>query len=440
VGHTIGADSETGALRAVVVHRPGTELKRITPRTASRLLLDTRPWLTRAQQEHDAFTQVLRDRGAEVLYLTELLQDVLEYQSARDDAICSVLADAGLGDELRSLLRGYLEGLTPETLAQVLITGLTQDQLGTGHGLVYELLSPHDFVIEPLPNLIFCRDASAWIGDRVAVASLAPPRRREADLARIVYCHHPRFAGTEHLYHPGLEPVDGADLLLLGPGALAIGVGSRTSPAGVERLARQVLDSGIAQTVLAVPVGQRGAGGQLDTLCTVVDSGTVLMYPAAAFTLIARTITARPDGLRVSRPQPFIEAAAQALGIDRLTIIDTGLEPAAGPGGEWDDSGNVLALGGGVVVCHERTVETNARLEAAGLQVIEVPCSELGSSRGGPRSLCCPVSRDPAGTAAGQRAQLPASAADGGQPAAAVIRQPGAAADQRHRDRVGAGV
>jgi arginine deiminase len=137
----------------------------------------------------------------------------------------------------------------------------------------------------------------------------------------------------------------------------------------------------------------------LDTVCTLVDVDTVVMYPRLAFTLLAHTITPRPDGMRVSRAQPFLEAAAQAMGIERLKVIETGMDPLAAPRRQWDDGGNALAIDRGVVVCHERNVETNARLEAAGLKVIRVPASELGSHRGGPRCMACPVSRDPAASA-----------------------------------------
>jgi arginine deiminase len=142
-------------------------------------------------------------------------------------------------------------------------------------------------------------------------------------------------------------------------------------------------------------MNQRGAGGHLDRLCTVVDTGVVIMIPALAFTLTALTITTREDELRVSRPQPFLEAAARAIGVERLTVIDTGLDSTAGHSGQWDDGGNALAIGPRVAVCNERNVETNARLEAAGIEVIAVPGTELGAMRGGPRCLCAPIHREP---------------------------------------------
>lgn len=397
-----GVDSEVGRLRTVLVHRPGAELRRVTPQQRCGILLPSLPWAERAQAEHDAFADALRAAGVTVLYLTELLQDALEYATAREQAIETAISDPGPGEELRGQLREHLGALTPEELTQVLITGLARAEFPRGHGVVYELLGAWDYVVDPLPNLVFARDSSVWIGDSVAVTS-PRGRRREAELAAIVFGHHPMFAGTKRLYEPGHELLAGGDVLLLAPGVVAIGTGAQTSPAGMERLAARILDSGSAHTVLAVLAGQ-GTTECLDTQCTVAGPDTVVMRPSAAYSLVARTITQRGDGLRLSHPRPFLEAAADAMGLDRLKVIGTGLGPcragpASAPGGpaaQWDDAGNLLAIGPGVVVSYERNVLTNERLEAAGVSVIRVPGGELSGCRGGPRALCCPVGREPA--------------------------------------------
>jgi arginine deiminase len=397
-----GVDSEVGRLRTVLVHRPGAELRRVTPQQRCGILLPSLPWAERAQAEHDAFADTLRAAGVTVLYLTELLQDALEYAAAREQAIETAISGPGPGEELRGQLRDHLGALSPEELSQVLITGLACAEFPRGRGVVYELLGAWDYVIDPLPNLVFARDSSVWIGDSVAVTS-PRDRRREAELAAIVFAHHPLFAGTKRLYEPGHELLAGGDVLLLAPGVVAIGTGAQTSPAGMERLAARVLDSGSAHTVLAVLPGQ-DTTECLDTQCTVAGPDTVVMRPSAAYSLVARTITQRGDGLRLSHPMPFLEAAADAMGLDRLKVIETGLGPcragpqpvSGGPAAQWDDAGNLLAISPGVVVSYERNVLTNARLEAAGIGVIRVPGGELSGCRGGPRAICCPVGREPA--------------------------------------------
>ena len=399
VSEFYGVDSEVGRLRTVLVHRPGAELRRVTPQRRCGMLFAALPWAERAQQEHDAFASALRAQGVEVLYLTELLQDALEYAAARLQAVECVLTDPRLGEELRGQLRAHLHGLSPEELAQLLIMGLARDEFRGGRGAVFGLLDAWDYVIDPLPNLVFARDSSVWIGDSVAVTS-PRGRRAEAELVAIVFAHHPLFSGTKWLYEPGHELLAGGDVLLLAPGVVAIGTGAQTAPAGVERLARRVFDSGFAHTVLAVLIDPAGTEC-LDTLCTMAGPETVVMRPAVAYSLVARTITQRGDGLRLSHPQPFLEAAAQAMGIDRLRVIETGLGPGrAGwpdrPGCQWDDAGNLLAIGPGMVMSYERNTVTNARLETAGIEVIRVPGGELAGCRGGPRAICCPLGREPA--------------------------------------------
>jgi arginine deiminase len=391
-------DSEVSPLTTVMLHRPGPELARLTPRNNDSLLFDGIPWVGRAQEEHDAFAAALRDRGVEVLYLGELLGETLAVPEARTELIASVLDDRRLGDSLRERVAAYLNDQDPQRLADVLMAGLAHEEMKPGPGgLVYQMMDPHDFVIDPLPNLLFTRDSSVWVRDRVAVTSLAmPARARETTLTEAIYRYHPRFAGTELLYDPGLEHVEGGDVLLLAPGVLAVGVGERTTPAGAERLARRVFAAGLAHTILAVPIAQERATMHLDTVCTMVDIDAVVMYPIVADTLQAWTVTARPDGEPgVTAPRPFVEAAAEAMGIDRLRIIDTGLDPVTAEREQWDDGNNTLAVSPRLCVAYERNVETNAQLERAGIEVIAISGSELGSGRGGPRCMSCPMERAP---------------------------------------------
>jgi arginine deiminase len=267
---------------------------------------------------------------------------------------------------------------------------------GGGTSLVRRMHHGADFVIDPLPNLMFTRDSSIWIGPRVVITSLAlPARTRETSLTDIIYAHHPRFTGVRRAYESHTAPVEGGDVLLLAPGVIAVGVGERTTPAGAEALARSLFDDDLAHTVLAVPIAQERAQMHLDTVCTMVDVDAVVMYPNIVDTLSAFTITRTPDGVRIADAAPFIEAAATAMGIEALRVIDTGLDPVTAEREQWDDGNNTLALAPGVVVAYERNIETNSRLEDSGIEVLPIAASELGTGRGGPRCMSCPAARDP---------------------------------------------
>lgn len=391
----LGADSEVGRLRTVMLHRPGPELGRLTPRNNDQLLFDGIPWLGRAQEEHDAFAQALRDHDVEVLYLTDLLTQTLSIDAAREEIIASTLTGLYVGPILQDRIERFLNEAHPDRLAETLMAGLRNDEMPTPGSVAHHLMQPEDFLINPLPNLLFTRDSSVWLRDRVAVTSLAmPARMRETQLTGLIYAHHERFTGTAIVHGPHLEHLEGGDVLELAPGVIAVGIGERTTPAGLERFARQVLTDGLAHTVLAVPIAQERATMHLDTIVTMVDVDTVVIYPNMADTLRAVPLTWGDDGFVIGAETSFFEGAAAAMGIDTLHQIDTGLDPVTAEREQWDDGNNTLAINARLAVAYERNEQTNARLEEHGIEVVTISGDQLGSGRGGPRCMSCPIDRD----------------------------------------------
>lgn len=197
---SLGVDSEVGRLRSVILHRPGDELKRLTPRNNDQLLFDGLPWVDRAQDEHDQFASVLREHGVEVLLLADLLAEALTVSgAARIQGISAAVDTRKIGHSLGQHLSSYLRSVPPAELSSILTAGMTFDELpidASSTSLVRRMHHGGDFVIDPLPNLLFTRDSSFWIGPRVVITSLAlSARARESSITDLVYAHHPRFRG-----------------------------------------------------------------------------------------------------------------------------------------------------------------------------------------------------------------------------------------------------
>lgn len=399
--------SEIGKLKTVMLHRPGKELENLAPDILHRMLIDDIPYLKIAQEEHDAFANVLRQQGIKVLYLEDLLAESLTDEKVRRAFLDQLLDESSIKkqDPLHQLLLNYLQELPTKEMVKTVIAGIRKSAIHNSTPSLADLAEDPDypFYLDPMPNVYFTRDQQAAIGSGMTINRMTfRARRRESLFMETILKNHPDFKNAtipvwRDRYHHGR--LEGGDELVLNNHVLAVGISQRTSATAITDLAHNLFGHSSYDTILAIKIPHNHAMMHLDTVFTMINYDQFTVHPFILDKAGKIDIyVLQPDdhnGVKITEKNDLVQVLKENLHLSELDLIPTGGgDPIAAPREQWNDGSNTLAIAPGEVVTYDRNYVSNDLLRKHGIIVHKIRSSELSRGRGGPRCMSCPLIRE----------------------------------------------
>ena len=401
----VNVKSEIGNLKKVILHRPGDELLNLTPNTLEELLFDDIPFLPVAQEEHDAFANILRGEGVEVVYLEDLMAEVIDAKpELRQQFLDQWIYEAGIRTDMyHDIITDYINSnyagtkdMVMKTMAGINLQELPQKDT---HLLVDMVSDRCKLVCAPMPNLYFTRDPFAMIGNGVSINRMySVTRNRETIYGDYIFKYHPDFAGTPTYYDRNdTFHIEGGDILNINEHVLAIGISQRTEPDAIDAIAHNVFndETSTIDTILAFNIPSSRAFMHLDTVFTQIDYDKFTIHPGIMGPLTVFEITAEGDGIKVKEMSGKLEDILEKYVGNPVELIPCGGgDRIAAEREQWNDGSNTLCVRPGTVVVYQRNNVTNDVLYKNGINCLVMPSAELSRGRGGPRCMSMPAWRE----------------------------------------------
>ena len=411
----VNVASESGRLRAVLLHRPGVEIERMTPLNAAHALYSDILNKPIVDTEYHYFSGVL-EKWTQVYYVEDILEQLLDDAEVRRHLVMESCdmddCDEGLADELMSF--------DSKRLAQALIEGYEDPEWPRARG-EHSLMDEERYLLKPLYNLFFTRDASSTVYDRVLINSMSfEVRERETLIYEAIFRHFFKVKTLNAMAWDRDARTEGGDVQIASPDLLCIGQGIRTNTKGIKYLAQTFAQERERFNILVQELPKSPESFiHLDMVFTFLGQHQCMAFePMLKKTgLFAGkdTTLITIEGGNVSYTKfPNIIKGLEHLGWDIEPVIGGGSDPWVQLREQWHSGANFFALGDGKVMGYRRNTHTIDALDKAGFAVLKAedivegrvdmnnyekfvaafPGSELPRAGGGARCMTMPILRD----------------------------------------------